>query len=269
MSGETYVTDIFFKIGSVFGMGAWIPWVITFLLRFFRKGQVSFYETVPMQLGYTAWGPVIVLEGVMRAMGHDMFVERAILSITKDKDKSIHDFEWWIVRPEISYTGRESGRGWPPAYPITLRTFQSEPRAIGFRDLKMYSEIKSVTNELSKEWSKQRGDLFLQLQRKAYLHAGPSRESLMNLQKEFQKTKYWNEAFNRINKLCYWEAGSYSLKMVIHTSKPDGVFPEKRRFEITPEEAKMLELNAVTILEDVCGLRQWQYFYVPIELKSQ
>lgn len=79
------MSDTWYAVGTFIGMGAWIPWAVLLLTRLFRKGRVDFHERTLIQLGYTHFGPLIELEGAMRAIGVDMFVTQATLSVTKHK----------------------------------------------------------------------------------------------------------------------------------------------------------------------------------------
>jgi len=253
------MSDTWYAVGTYIGMLAWIPWVIILLTRLFRKGQVDFHETVPIQLGYTHVGPLIGLEGVMRAIGVDMFVTKVTLSITKHKDKSIHSFEWWLLRPDELPAVQTTGEKWRSPYPITIVASQSQLHAITFIDLQAYSEIRSIEDRLYEAWNQLRNQTF---QGSLY----PDPERLRNLFKQFRSSKLYTEPFSHINKLCYWDAGSYSLEIFIHASNPDGVFSKKWQFEITREQIRTFELNVPIILQEVCGLRQSQYRYVPAKL---
>ena len=79
------MSDTWTTVLTFIGMGAWTPWTVLLLARLLRKGRADFYEKSLIQLGYTHWGTLIVLEGVMRAIGVDMFVTKATLSVTKHK----------------------------------------------------------------------------------------------------------------------------------------------------------------------------------------
>lgn len=253
------MSDTWHTVGTFIGMGAWIPWAILLISRLFRKGKVDFHETVPIQLGYTHFGPLIGLEGVIRAIGVDMFVTKVTLSVTKHKDNSTHNFEWWLLRPDELPGMHRTGEKWRSPYPITIVASQSQLHAITFIDLQTYSEIRSIEDGLYAAWNQLTNQTF---QRSVY----PDPGRLRDLSEKFRSSKVYIDSFKDINKLCYWEAGLYSLEIFIHTSKPDGIFPKEWQFKITREQIRTFELNVPSILDEVCGQRHSKYGYVPAKL---
>lgn len=79
-----------------------------------------------------------------------------------------------------------------------------------------------------------------------------------NLYGEFFKTSEHVNAYNGLNRLCYWEPGKYRLQMIVQSYRPDRIHTRLWHFELTRTDAEALRLNTLKILQEACG----QYFGV-------
>lgn len=250
------MSEIWSTVVSLIGAGAWIPWVIILLLKVFRKGKVDFHERLRAQIGYTAWGIVVILEGSLRALGADMFITKMTLSLTKCKDNSKHNLECWFFQPGALPGGRLARENWRSFYPTMVRVSQPQLYGMVFTDTQTYEEMRAITDELVKKWSMWRSKLFEGSDYAAPAHSKTLPEMAKSLFEEFKSSKVYAESSRDIDKLCYWDAGQYSLEMTVQTHKPNAVSRKKWQFEITKAQAKTFMLNIPSILEEVCGLPQ-------------
>ena len=60
------------------------------------------------------------------------------------------------------------------------------------------------------------------------------------------------DSFGTIDRLMYWEPGTYKLEIFVNTSRPEESFVDEWMFELTEDDVKSLRLNVVTIIHQAC-----------------
>jgi hypothetical protein len=225
-------------------------WFIAFWKKYIRKGTINLYETGTIEIGYSTFGPTIGLNGTLRAINKEVFIKSIDLLVIREKDKSQHIFKWIAFRPpKIDFAGTQ---------PISMEIPSSFLVSLGaphrfnivFNDNDLFEDIRPLFNDYIKEWYK----VVEQLTKIPPSPSGVFQSEIATKQieiiEEFRKNKIHVDTYTALDRKCYWEPGSYSLKVNIRTSKPDEVFTNNYRFSITEPDSKNLKLNVITMLEE-------------------
>jgi len=247
--------QIFFKIYGtlIIAIVALIqPWVRTLWKKCFQQGKIEIYRTGDIEIGYSAFGTTIGLNGTLRCINRDLFVQSIKLKLTKQKDSSKHDFEWGAFRSEqLSTKGREVSATLPRGF--ILSTISPFPYSIQFHDAELKSDIIKKLIKLKNEWSKVIYDVGRPEMLRILSQHTPFPPELDALYKNFSKSEIHVSSFTSLDRMCYWEASKYTMKLTISTSKPDKFFNKIYKFTLTEQDIQLIRLNIVKLLQDVCG----------------
>jgi hypothetical protein len=247
-------------------------WFIALWKKYYKRGKVEIYETGNVEIGYSAFGPTLGLNGTLRALDKEVFIQSIDLLIVRERDKAQHNFRWLAFRPpKIELSGSQ---------PITLEIpsgFLISPNLphrfnISFNDNIYFDDIRILFNEYFTEWNKvaeQLNKIGSSLYGKIPLPGEASNQ--FNILEDFRKCQSYTNIFAKLNKKCYWECGDYSLTMNVKTSKPDKVFNKNYRFHLSEDDSKMLLLNVITILEEPIAnylrIRNYPYYFAYSDYK--
>ncbi len=225
-------------------------WLIALWKKYVRKGKIDIYETGAVEIGYSAFGPTIGLNGTLRALNKDVFVKSIDLMVVREKDRSQHIFHWIAFRPpKIDLAGIQ---------PISMEIpsgFLISPNSphrfnIVFNDNELFDDIRSIFNEYISEWYKV-VDRLTKIQPSS---SGVVQPEIVAQQvaiiEDFRRSKIHIDTFTALDRKCYWEPGDYSLTMNVRTSKPDKVFTNNYHYSISESDSKNLKLNVITVLEE-------------------
>lgn len=150
-------------MGEFFGsFGAFILGFLAFIQfwlkilweKYFRKGEVDYYETGTIVIGYHTWGPVIGLNGTLRALNKDIFIRSMDLLVVREKDRAQHVFKWSAFQsPKIDVAGSQPA---PMEIPSGFLISPNSPHRfnITFNDNDLFKDIRPLLNEYSSEWYK-------------------------------------------------------------------------------------------------------------------
>jgi hypothetical protein len=71
-------------------------------------------------------------------------------------------------------------------------------------------------------------------------------------------------AFTQLSQQFYWNPGWYKLSIRIATAHPERTFTEGWRFELTQAQSNSLRLNAIKVVQEVCGqyIGEYNFAYV-------
>ena len=89
----------------------------------------------------------------------------------------------------------------------------------------------------------------------------PSYDPYLAVYERFVKESQYLKAYSELNHKCYWEAGEYSLKMIVQTTDPNQFFEESWRFTLTAQDVDLLRLNPLKILDDACARPPQNLYY--------
>jgi hypothetical protein len=191
-------------------------------------------------------------------LNKDLFVQTIQLELVRKKDLSKHIFEWGVFRSEkIAISGDQQGT---LELPSGFMLLTSSPRRfnIQFHDMQVQSEMRQVLNNVSKEWWVKINTEFkqdeLSLLWSQYAPSSSELEDrLRALYEDFRRGTVHVNSYTALDRMCYWEAGEYTLKFIARTSKPDRPFEKKWSFTLTDQDVNTIRLNVVKLLQDTCG----------------
>ena len=222
------------------------PWVFAIWKRFFRSGVVDVYPSHNIEIGYSALGPTIGLTGTLRAVHRDQFVEGMQVVLTKLKDQSRHTFDWVLVRAGKIYVTGQRQREEMTAELVSgfmITTTQPRPYNILFQDASTQSEMNRHMVAVQGDWLK-------------IVSAADPNETQTNLEvlyNEFMsKGGIVTASYTALDRLMYWEPGTYSLEIIIHTTRPDLSFSEQWLFDLTQDDIDTVSVNPIVILRLAC-----------------
>lgn len=235
-------------------------WLIVLWQKYFSKGKLKIYETGTIETSYGPLGPVIKLDGTLRALSKNVFVKSMHLLLIREKDKAQHIFSWFAFRPpKIELISNQQISAEIP-YSFLVSTDSPYRYSIAFYDADIFKEIRPLFNEYISEWYK------VVTQLKELEPMGQQAEptpNIISLIEAFRKRAIRVDMYTALDRKCYWEPGDYTLTLNVKISKPDRLFSKTFRFSMAEDEAKTLKLNVVTILEEPISdyLKQKNYPY--------
>jgi hypothetical protein len=212
---------------------------------------LELYESGQIEVGFSTFGPTLGLFGTLRALHQEMFVSNIQVHVTRESDSSIREFQWAAFRPNTITLAPAAQQ------PLSFETAsgfmvsQNAPRRFNIFFIDPVTQ-GLVGGALMKAWdafSKIRAQIgFEDIAQLAYVDPARAKEKLTALAEEYTRHPGQLEAYNRLGKLCYWQAGTYRLAATIGTTRPDRSFQRSWRFEVSEADAHQLELNIIAML---------------------
>ncbi len=238
--------------------------------RFFRNGKIDIHPIEHLEIGYSDNGPLIGLRFTLRCVNQDLFVKSIDLELVRKKDSLKHKFEWSAFLETKMTLGAESQTTYEFAHSFLVTPSLPLQLHIQFRDIQVQSEMRQLTNKVSEAWSKERSKIGDKLQRAGLLsdellqqatYQTPSvsqelQQAINEEYENFGKTDVYADSYKRLERMCYWEAGEYSLMIKVLTSQPDRSFEEKRHFTLTDQEVETIRGNVYKLMQEAYG-RLW------------
>lgn len=224
-------------------------WLKVLYDKYFRKGEIAYYETGTIVVGYITSGPTISLNGTIRALNKDVFVRSMDLLVVREKDKAQHVFKWIAFQsPKIDIAGSQpSPMEIPSGFLISPNS--SHRFNIVFNDNDVFKDIRPLLNTYNSECYKTSEEL-----RKIWPPLTGAPPEILAQQfaviERFRKSRIHVDTFTALDRKCYWEPDSYQLIINVTTSKPNKAFTKKYHFLITEEDSRILKLNVITILDE-------------------
>lgn len=243
------------------------PWIIALYKRYFRKGSVEIYESANIEIGYSLFGPTIGILGTLRCLNRDQFIKTIQLELVKEKDKSTHLFEWGVFRSNKISIGSEQQATLEVPASFMISTAVPYRFNIQFHDLKTKNEMQSIIAALYSKWSKLMNETskeaLMELMVKTTELKTEFQDPYGALHSIFSKSDIHVQSFTSLDRICYWEPGTYYLNMKVKTSTPEKSFKKEWCFNLNEEEVKLIRLNAIKMLLDTCGRPNTDnYFFV-------
>ncbi len=127
------------------------PWIIFLYKKFWKKGKIDVFPTGTIEVGYSIFGPTIGLNGTLRCLNQDMFISSINLQIVKQKDNSIHLFDWGVFRTQkLTHKGESAELELP--YGFMLNTLSPKRYNIVFFDMQTKNEMYNIIQGIEIEW---------------------------------------------------------------------------------------------------------------------
>lgn len=226
-------------------------WVKVLRDKFFRKGEIDYYETGTIVIGYNPQGPTIGLQGTLRASNKDVFVKSIDFLVVRERDKAQHIFKWVAFQsPKIDMTGNQPI---PMELPSSFLISPNSPHRfhIIFNDNNLFEDIRPLLNEYYSNWYTTTQELNKVWPPFAGTYPPPDlRARQLKIIEDFRESQIYRDTYTALDRKCYWEPGHYQLIIDVRTSKPNKTFTKKYRFSITKVDSEILKLNVITILEE-------------------
>lgn len=232
-------------------------WVIAAWKRFGKRGIVEIHQSGNIELGYGSFGPTISLNGTLRALNKDLFIQQMRLIVIRKKDSARFGFNWRAFRPNTIPLSAQQ----PPSVELasSFLVSPSTPHKynVFFVDETFIAEIKPKIVPLLKVWqdfaAKQLGLLAKPGDKPDYslLQTPAFSEFLFE---SFTKTDAALAAYTAMNNNLYWKAGEHELTLMVETAKPNKQFPKKWRFILSEDDIDNLRKNVVVLIREACGL---------------
>ncbi len=247
------------------------PWIISgiALLQFWvaalwrkwRKPVIEVHPSGNIEIGYGSFGPSIGIIGTLRTIHKDIFVRNIYLKVVKKKDESTHSFNWRAFRSiTISTTPSDV-----PSLEIASSFLLTEKNPykfnIFFVDEVFIAEISPQVGGMPQKWSEFRNNELREIAPDSAIVKNPMIEE--EIYDKFSKSKQITDEYSILDRAFYWEAGEYSLDIVVNTTKPAHKCFKKFRFSLTETDVKQLRLNTIGIIRYLCGFKVILFFAYP------
>jgi len=260
----TEILDFLSKYGTLIlaTYGIIQVWLIAIWKHFIWSSRLSIFKTGRIEVSYSNFGPTLALNGTLRAERKTVFVREITVTLTKQRDGSVHRFEWTAFRSTQLRIAASD--------PITLElpagfnvSFDHPYRYhIFFSDRQTRTELEAPLLKLQEAWRRylisKRDEIA-----KGLNTPGQTQETFTAYlyDSEFARnSSEHHEAWDVLTRRNYWDGGSYRLRFVAQTSAPERDFAAEWSFSLTEQDFEALRLNAVSTLREIC-LGQVQYFF--------
>ncbi|MDA2931245.1 hypothetical protein MYX84_15085, partial [Acidobacteria bacterium AH-259-O06] len=235
----------------VAGLALAQPWLVVLWKKIFRSGTIDIYEAAKIEIGYSTFGPTIGLQGTLRAVHQDQFIQNTELTLTKLKDSSRHPFSWGVFRTRrLSASGTQDASVELP-FGFMVTTVQPRPYDILFFDLGLQVEMQEHLDKARAVWTDKWTAVREKIRQEGFDQDLVEREAQNRIHavyEDVRKTSDYLDAYTDLDRLYYWEPGEYSLSMTVRTARPDNSFTRKWKFKLSDADSKRVRLNTVKML---------------------
>lgn len=237
-------------------------WLIAIWKHFIWRGRLSIFKTGRIEVNYSNFGPTLAFNGTLRAERKAVFVREITVNLVKQRDGSVHRFEWTAFRSTQLRIGATdpvtlelpAGFNVSPDHPYRYHIF--------FSDRQTRTELEAPLFKLQEAWRQYFISKRDQIAKTPNPHGLTPETLAANLyDNDFARNSpEYREAWDVLSRRNYWDAGSYRLRFVVSTSAPEREFAAEWDFSLTEQDFELLRLNVVITPRDVC-LGQVQYFF--------
>ena len=100
MAISTGILDFLARYGTLIVAiyGVIQVWLIAIGKHFIWSGRLSIFKTGRLEVGYSTFGPSLALNGTLRGERKTVFVREINIDVMKQRDGSVHRFEWTAFR---------------------------------------------------------------------------------------------------------------------------------------------------------------------------
>ncbi|MFT4039797.1 MAG: hypothetical protein QM692_16590 [Thermomicrobiales bacterium] len=233
------------------------PWAVDWWKRRYCQGTVTVHPTKWNQIGYGVAGPTIRLIGNIRAIEREQFVQSMTLEVKRAKNSATNNFEWRFFN--LDMLAYQPAQNWRQELPMgfMVAPVQSYRYDITFGDAKIEEEeMRPLLQGIWDMWNHQ---WLSSLQTFTDIAENNFDQSLIatvtqQVQDAFLNSQEYRDAVVELERLSFWEQGSYDLRLTIHLADPDKTVSVDSSFEITKEEANGFRVNAELIGLGAIGL---------------
>lgn len=220
--------------------------------NYWRQGTIDIHKTWTIEVGFSSYGPTIGLNGTLQAVHHDLFIRSIELTVVKLRDSSRYQFEWLVFRPaSVSFGAVQQDASIEVPAGFLLPTAQPRRYNITFFDRTRQTEILPHLQNLWAAWQERMTNLsdpaLLQQQNVDW------GALIAAMYQAFTKEQVNTDSYTAVDRLFYWDPGSYSLEMRGNTTRPDQTFARRWTFALSEADATSIRQNVMRTLMTTCG----------------
>lgn len=233
------------------------PWVLAAYRRLFRRPTVEAFPIGHIEVGYSQLGATIGLQGTLLAARRDVFVYAMELDLVRGKDSATHHFIWSLFRGFKAKASELHDVEMELAGGFVLKPGQPRRYNILFQDAELSADVRETLEGLQNDWLAYTDEF----EGRTDEAGEPVSEERMY--EAFSGESAHVDAWARLDRLRYWEPGSYSLTMRVLTSDPDGAYEFQWHFDLTDAQESLVKLNAVEMVRGACfqGSDHYRFAY--------
>lgn len=219
--------------------------------EFLLRPKFQHYVAKMVELGFTQYGPTMIISGTLTASSRVVFISELTLTLTRKRDTSRFLLTWFAFRPHSFEVQGIKGSEMKMTDKFMVAPGESFPYSLIFIDQDRYSYCKPSLTRIKRLWEK------------SVAHAQPGRkhEELFEM---FLKDTEVLELLKELRKMSYWEEGTYDLLVRVTTAKPEQNFDIKKSFYITKDDLNQIKDSPVHILADLCKIQGTPYKFASV-----
>jgi hypothetical protein len=245
------------------------PWLKAGWDKFFRQAKITMYQSGFVETGFSLFGPTVALSGVLRAQHRDIFVREMRVEVTRIRDNATRKLEWLFFRP---LAGPARADNMEPCAAFLLGTSSPKRYTIVFYDTETTDFIRKGYDALRQQWN---SVLTASGHYEALRQPDLTNDGRLALQatraslfREFVKREEAFRLHEQVRQRCYWEAGSFRLKLIVEATDPSRRTEKEWTISLTASAVDSLIRNSFDIASVGLGESEegaWSFSYIPYE----
>jgi hypothetical protein len=230
--------------------------------KWFRQGKIDIHKTGHIEIGFDRFGPTIALLGTLQSIHEDLFVYSIELEVIRDKASSKHRFEWGVFQPYGITVGGEPAGLFEVPYGFIVPQVSPHRYSVRFYDKQDQSDLLQILDDVSLGWRAVITKTFkpneLALISIPNSASGPAfEEVLTKLWLEYSNSALLAQSYDKLSRMCYWESGTYTLRIVVRVANPLRSFEKSWDFTLTENETQLIRSNIIKVLQYICERPVW------------
>lgn len=249
------------------------PWLRVAWRHLIWKPKLIPHPAGTIELGFSSLGPTLALLGTLECRRRQTFVRSMDILVVRLKDSSSHRFSWGIFRSLAFGTANQTfelSSGFlarpeePYRYNIQFweRTFQDEirPKLEALRQAWQERVVQQLGDDLQTVASGS----------SAAPEAAELRGKFEKLYRQFSQQGLHVSTYENLQRMCYWEPGSYRIELRVATAQPSAVHTASWELLLEEKHVRSLRSNILKILQEACHQPSGQlsFAYLPYEVEQ-
>jgi hypothetical protein len=226
------------EIVAFIGAAAWLPQIASWIYKKYSKPIIKLIPSSKLELGYTAFGPIINLTSSISSQKKDALIDRITLKVTHEKGDT--RLLTWKFLNEIqqqirSHTGETAEiLKNQPAIALKVPTISLAEKIIGFQDLDFQEKFKIKTDKVIETYN------FLK-----------AKNINADAKKELTASKEYKDLLDFFKNSMYWQEGNYLIEITIKEVTVKTPFIEKFKFLLSKIDIESLSHNKTAFEKDL------------------
>ncbi|MBF0102400.1 MAG: hypothetical protein HQK77_15970 [Desulfobacterales bacterium] len=218
--------------------------IIEILERIGKKAKIHIYPAGKLEIGFSQYGPTIALCGTMRAQKIDAFIAKIAIRVARKDSDFARLMDWRAFKPYVLGLIPDNEIKLELASAFLLNINSPFKCNIVFVDDPFIAKYSVLIPKIQSLWETYKNN--------------QDEEALSNLGASFEqflKTEEIRDIIVTFTDAFYWEPGSYSLEMFIHTSNPDKIHKTLFAFDLSIQQTGLLKENIIKIIQLICNIK--------------